>query len=330
MSSGWVGLHIHHQGDLDHLLVDGVAPLVKHLQHEGELERWFFLRYWDGGPHLRLRLLPRPSGEPGAVLPTARRFMDDWLTHNPSTARLDADEYSERAHILAAQEGFERPPLPLRPNDTVETVPYRPEHEVFGTGHALAAAERHFEESSVLALSVLSGTHQVISRVRTAFFLLMITLADSPCRAGVLSRWLRTSWEDWRASTAAPREELPPAIGMRADASLLDQAGRLWHAARSPGSLDGGDGLGSWAHSLARLRAVHSESSTEAGAHTASPFLPHGGPGPEGAPGLPLLLRCTHLFNNRIGLTGDAEGALFALACDALENIAAKNGDRDG
>ncbi|WP_017609022.1 thiopeptide-type bacteriocin biosynthesis protein [Nocardiopsis xinjiangensis] len=327
MSNGWVGLHIHHQGNLDHLLVDGVAPLVKRLQHEGELERWFFLRYWDGGPHLRLRLLPRHRGDPdAAVLSTARRSMGDWLTHNPSTTRLDADEYSERARILAAQEGFERPPLPLCPNDTVETVPYRPEHGVFGTGHALAAAEAHFEESSALALSVLNRTHQGGSRARTAFFLLMIALAGSPCRSRTLSRWLRTSWEDWRASTTA---ELPPAVGMRADASLLDQAERLWHAARSPGSLDSGDGLGMWARSLARLRAAHSGPSTEAGARAASPFLPHGGPGPEGAPDLPLLLRCTHLFNNRTGLTGDAEGALFALACEALENIAAKNGDRD-
>ena len=264
------------------------------------------------------------------MLSTAKRFMGDWLTHNPSTARLDAEEYSERARLLAAQEGFECPPLPLRPNDTVETAPYRPEHEVFGTGHALAAAESHFEESSDLALSVLNRTHQGSSRARIAFFLLMIALADSSCRSGTLSRWLRRSWEDWRASTAAPREELPPAVDMRADASLIDQAGRLWHAARSPGSLDSGDGLGMWARSLARLRAAHSESSTEAGARAASPFLPHGGPGPEGAPDLPLLLRCTHLFNNRTGLTGDAEGVLFALACDALENIAAKNGDRDG
>ena len=58
MNSDWISLHIHRRGGMDHLLMGGVSPLIEHLRREGVLARWFFLRYWDGGPHLRLRLLP--------------------------------------------------------------------------------------------------------------------------------------------------------------------------------------------------------------------------------------------------------------------------------
>ena len=330
MNSDWISLHIHRRGGMDHLLMGGVSPLIEHLRREGVLARWFFLRYWDGGPHLRLRLLPNSGHNAEEVLSAARRTMERWVAHNPSTVRLTTGEYAERARFLAAHERFERPPLPLRANDTIEEVLYRPETEVFGTGPALAAAEAHFEESSTLALAILERTRQDGQRARIAFFLLMIALSDNPCRPDVLVRWLRSSWEDWRAAAAVAQGELPPALNLRARGALLEQAEHLWAATRTQSSLNSEDLLGMWAHSLARLRWAHSGTPSGPSGRAASPFSPKGGPGPEGAPSLPLLLRCTHLLNNRTGLTGDAEGALFALACDALAKIAEKNGVRDG
>ena len=40
----------------DRFLLDVAAPLLRRLVHEGRASAWHFLRYWAGGPHLRLRL----------------------------------------------------------------------------------------------------------------------------------------------------------------------------------------------------------------------------------------------------------------------------------
>ena len=58
--STWISAHIFHAGDLDALITRVAGPLVSDLNPEG----FFFLRYWEGGPHLRLRM--RVS-DPGAA-----------------------------------------------------------------------------------------------------------------------------------------------------------------------------------------------------------------------------------------------------------------------
>ena len=61
MNHSWLSLHFFHHGDLDRLLVECVGPLVLALKREGAIAESFFLRYWNGGPHIRLRLAVSPE-----------------------------------------------------------------------------------------------------------------------------------------------------------------------------------------------------------------------------------------------------------------------------
>lgn len=153
----WISLHAFHHGDLDELLLHGVRPLVTRLRQEELIDGFFFLRYWDGGPHLRIRLSPVTAAAAPDVRGIALGRLRDHLTAHPSRDLPDLGGYAASAARLAAGEGmtdYLRAPLP---NNTVHEIPYRPETDRYGEGASLAAAERHFTESSRIALGLIGA-----------------------------------------------------------------------------------------------------------------------------------------------------------------------------
>ena len=150
----WVSVHAFYHGNLDVLLLDAVRPLVAELRERRLIDGYFFLRYWDGGQHLRLRLDSTVDGEVERLaLDRLRRY----LAANPAADFAGMDRYPDLAASYAAGEGvtdYLREPMP---NNTVHAIPYRPETERYGEGAALAAVERHFVESSRIALGLIAA-----------------------------------------------------------------------------------------------------------------------------------------------------------------------------
>jgi thiopeptide-type bacteriocin biosynthesis protein len=52
----WSSYHLVYPGDLDALLLQVVRPVVNELWADGIIDRFFFIRYPEGGNHVRLRL----------------------------------------------------------------------------------------------------------------------------------------------------------------------------------------------------------------------------------------------------------------------------------
>jgi hypothetical protein len=151
----WISVHAFCHGDLDALLLDGVRPLVTRLRAEGLVDGFFFLRYWDGGPHLRVRL-SAPGGEQ-AVRDRAVGWLRGYLRANPSADLINAVTYRSAAARYAAAEGVAAYlPKPM-PNNSVHEIPYRPETDRYGEGQSLATVERHFVESSRIALGLVAA-----------------------------------------------------------------------------------------------------------------------------------------------------------------------------
>ena len=67
MTGTWVCWHLHvgaMGADLmDSVLLDGVVPVLAELP----VSKWFFVRYWQGGPHLRLRMRDLPEGQTNSL-----------------------------------------------------------------------------------------------------------------------------------------------------------------------------------------------------------------------------------------------------------------------
>ncbi|MGW1974370.1 thiopeptide-type bacteriocin biosynthesis protein [Streptomyces sp. NPDC001889] len=302
MAEAWTSLHVFHRGGTDRLIVGAVGDLVRSLDADRLLDRFFFLRYWEGGPHLRLRLRPADGAD---VRDRARAALEKHLEEHPTTERWDPDRYALTAESLARAEELPYYDRRLRLADGVEDIPYRPEYAVFGGPEAVDAVERHFTDSSRIALAVLERTAAPERRLGFALASLMLALtAGEPDHDRVTSVLERTRdrWDD-PATAGAGRA----AAFARQRAALTAQAIRCRRIAADPAP----DGLtGAWARSI---RTLHHEIRT---LQAAGRFRPapagssfHPGAGPHGDRTI-LLLRCVHLLCNRLGLSGPQEAHL--------------------
>lgn len=173
----WTSLHVFHDGDLDVVVTDLVAALRTRLDAEHASVGTFFLRYWEGGPHLRIRILPR-SGREDDVRAIVEHQAAAFLVRRPAPALLTQEEYARYAPGLAVAEGMADYERIRRPNNSFAHVPYRPETHRYGTGASLHAAEDHFVTCSDTVLRLLAAGATANQRTTAAFAVL------------ALSRWL--------------------------------------------------------------------------------------------------------------------------------------------
>ncbi|MBW5486819.1 thiopeptide-type bacteriocin biosynthesis protein [Streptomyces bambusae] len=320
--AGWLSWHVHVPADAEG--TDRLTPLVREqlpallapLRAAGLLRRWFFIRYWEGGPHLRIRLLPRPgagpAGTPGVLDTAVRQAFADV----PRDGH-DPEGYLASIGDLAAASTASDPTVDRRLATTVlppgvHAARYVPETDRYGTGAALEATEEVFMLSSELALAAAgSGLDELRLRLLGTEVLLKAAAAagaGAPPGGGadpVLGQ-LRAHadyWSGW--SRSAPREVFPAAVLARhaADwAELLVTRGRVsapaLTARRSAGA--------AWAEALAALLPLGSAAARSG-----------------------LLISHTHMTLNRMGIFVHDEYILAEVAA-RLRATAAGAGTEGG
>jgi thiopeptide-type bacteriocin biosynthesis protein len=78
--SEWLYLKLYGgQGSADLVLTEGVAPAVVELKARGVIDGWFFIRYSDPDPHLRVRLHGDPARLCAEALPEMHRHLDPMM-----------------------------------------------------------------------------------------------------------------------------------------------------------------------------------------------------------------------------------------------------------
>jgi thiopeptide-type bacteriocin biosynthesis protein len=167
----WRAVHVHRYERQDEFLVRAVAPLVTSLRESDAISRFFFLRYWQGGHHLRLRFRAAPdlvdavSGEVAAKLGAH-------LAESPAGHDFDVDGFATAQPTMAALEGV--PSEPIQPPDTIRPSEYEPEYAKYGGPRGVAIAEDFFDRSSDIALDCLTGVADRSSRRLGAAFTSMV------------------------------------------------------------------------------------------------------------------------------------------------------------
>ncbi|MEV7780096.1 lantibiotic dehydratase C-terminal domain-containing protein [Kitasatospora sp. NPDC088351] len=316
--SDWVCAHIFYDTDQDALLAGCVRPLVAALTAEGLVQRYFFLRYWEGGPHVRLRLLPSFPADRAEIEHRAARRIRAFLAAAPAADVVDRTRFAQVAEGLAGLEGRAGHDEAVRPNNSVEFLPYRREHGDYGYGPAVAAVERHFLESSELALSVVAAGASVEQRALLAFDLVVgvFALCDE-----VRDRWVRHGGPPLPFGSGPEAADVEPRYLAQRE-KLQQRAQRTWRLAARP---DGGDHRAYWLASVRRLREdLHALEDTGgftsewADSPLAEPL--HLAATDHPATSL-VLLRCAHLVNNRLGLTLWQENQLRFLVGRVLAEL---------
>lgn len=167
MSASWMAFHIFYASDANPIVTECVKPFVDRTRSEGTLARWFFIKYWLEGPHLRVRLLPAEGVDAEAL---RREFLTEvqaFLARRPALYESDFDGADELyARMFVAEYGedeyarrYGEGKMPFRDNNSVWEFDYEPELERYGGPAGVALAEWHFEHSSDVVAMLLDQTN---------------------------------------------------------------------------------------------------------------------------------------------------------------------------
>lgn len=190
----WRSVHVHRYGDQDGLLTGGVAPAVAALRRRG-VAGFFFLRYWQGGHHLRLRLRAA-EGDADALMADLTASVAGYLAEHPGGADFDVDGFREAQPTMAVLEGAEV--HDVHPPDTIRDAEYVPEYDKYGGPRGVAIAEEFFDRSSAVVLDALTGIaeqpgQQSGKRLGTGFTMMLRGLCATgltpPAMAGFLAHY---------------------------------------------------------------------------------------------------------------------------------------------
>ncbi|WP_052809896.1 lantibiotic dehydratase C-terminal domain-containing protein [Streptomonospora alba] len=311
--SDWVSAHAFYHGDLDLLVTEGIAPLTAELDSAGVLRRWFFLRYWEGGPHVRLRLLPERGGR-ARVEQAVLDGLAGYFRACPSREPMRRDRYLHMASFYARRERMEAFETDLRPDNSVAFLPYRREYDRYGG--AGEAVERHFAESSRLAVRLLVEGAALGQRTTAAYAAVLLAWLVAEPDLGRLAARVGT------AESAKPGSVdllglggTPPSarLEQRRDQALGIARGLLPLAARARDVQRPGTFV-DWARSAIALRA--DVEGAQGGASGPAPFQ--------------VLDTCAHLFCNRIGVLLNSEDEIRGAAAEAVGTLAAEQAANGG
>jgi thiopeptide-type bacteriocin biosynthesis protein len=298
----WLSFHLFHAGDHDRLIAEGVLPLMQRLR--GSVKRYFFLRYWNGGTHLRLRL--DCAGDPASVITAVRADLGEYLARH-AAGPLSREDYERQcarmAGVDASMAAIDRQHRAeaaesLQPADSVQLRTYTFDAARYGGPEARALTEDHFWRSSELAAAVVTATlGRLGARVSLAlqFITATASVIETQCDAAATLDGVAQVVAE--ASNAAEMEEAGGAdvheivdcvrSGRRVpyQSPAVDALVRAWRD-ESAGMLD----------ALLRLR--------EANGLSIPPHL--------------LLIDYLHLLDNRLGVTVGVECHLYRVVAAAL------------
>lgn len=293
----WSALHAYYHADrqaTDRLVVDGVRPLVERLLADKRIDGWFFIRYWEGGPHIRLRLRGADPATIAAAGDELRRYLRDAPATQPAPdptafyASFTSDPEAAARHGWIA-------------SGEVEPRDYEAETERYGGPAGLAISENLFQASSRVALAAIQARPDPQQRLLVALQLLLgllqaIELPDLDAVAwlrGCVNAWPQTGLvsaeQAWHTCNAAEREFLA-----KTDSWLKLRAART----SDPGAR-GPNLVSYWVEAVREAFRRYRAAETD---------------GKLTAPPLAILRSQLHMLHNRLGLTVAEECYLEWLA----------------
>lgn len=168
----WHSYHIfiHDMTYHDQFLTHYLKPLLE--SEKENLEQFFFIRYWQGGPHIRFRFR---SVVPERIVTKLKETVNRFRLYYTPCYQLDKSEYYENHTFDGFQPKEEE--LYWHEDGTFIEIPYEPEIERYGGELAIEHSEKLFQHSSTLALEVLGFSQEnkgLVKLLHAADFISMV------------------------------------------------------------------------------------------------------------------------------------------------------------
>lgn len=216
---GWSAFHVFAHGSrttTDHAFVE-CSRAARELTAAGQASAWFVMRYWEGGPHVRVRLR-----DLRADAASVRATFQHIAATAPEQSDLDPASFYGP---LAGQDGEAL--YGWHGSGTVTTQDYQPEYERYGGADLMSAGEDMFQVSSELAYHGVRAVIDGQSRLSlgTTF---VVAYAAGLLRAGFAAEDVATGLRRYGQNFA--RLAGAPSVDVRAQ---IDRAERSYSAAGS-------------------------------------------------------------------------------------------------
>ncbi len=143
-NKSWLAAYLYYAEPWERLLVDAIKPFVDSTLASGLAEQFFFIRYWERGPHVRLRFKGNITTLKNKLKPKLDAHFLNYFSANPSQ-RVEPGWIKE---LPAAQSWFT--------NNSIQYISYEPEMERYGGLHGILTAEKQFQASSEAVLAILA------------------------------------------------------------------------------------------------------------------------------------------------------------------------------
>jgi thiopeptide-type bacteriocin biosynthesis protein len=139
----WLAAYLYRGEPWEDFLTGTVMPFVDDVFEKKLADQFFFIRYWERGPHMRLRF----KGDTGVLEEKVKPQLDDHFNNYFKQHPSERKEFEDMEKLPPEQQWF--------PNDSVQYIEYEPEVERYGGPVGILVAEKQFEISSRAVSAVI-------------------------------------------------------------------------------------------------------------------------------------------------------------------------------
>jgi len=139
----WLAAYLYYGQPWEEFLAKAVKPIVEEIMNKKWAEQFFFIRYWEKGPHIRLRFKGDSELLESSVKPLITSHFEKFFKENPSERTEPGQELSEENKWY--------------PNNSIQFIEYEPEVERYAGPKGIKVAEKQFMASSKATLEIINN-----------------------------------------------------------------------------------------------------------------------------------------------------------------------------
>jgi len=143
-------------------LIKKVSTILEKLVKIEKINKWFFIRYWIGGPHLRIRL----EANNNLTSEDKKKLLDSLVQMNIENSgfQIKRDLYYSMNKAGLNETTLEEKDFPWFRSGLVEEIDYIPEVSRYGGDKLISTSETGFYLSSLLSLNFieLGATNKIL------------------------------------------------------------------------------------------------------------------------------------------------------------------------
>jgi thiopeptide-type bacteriocin biosynthesis protein len=214
--SMWLSFHIFYSGSFDRLIVHLSSNLLLPSYRQGLVTKFFYVRYHELGPHMRLRLLPA-NGCKEMVTATMLTVIKQFLEEHPANRSALEQRF---APSITAQ---------WYPEGTIQVIDYIPETERYGGDTSITFCETHFTCSSRVVAQLIRATLTIATGKRLLYASILAVHFAKHCVQEQAVSFYNSYYQEWLVTALQ-------ITGLKAESSLLAQFETAYTAQK--GTLD--------------------------------------------------------------------------------------------